>query len=42
MPEFSRAEIIFQAGTQMEKAANDLGLTFWAELYGDVRYDNSG
>ena len=30
------------AGTNMEKAANDLGLTFWAELYGDVKYSKDG
>lgn len=30
------------AGTNMEKAANDLGLTFFAELYGDVKYDSTG
>lgn len=30
------------AGTNMEKAANDLGITFWAEMYGDVKYDASG
>ena len=30
------------AGTNMEKAANDLGLVFWAEMYGDVKYDRSG
>lgn len=30
------------AGTQMEKAANDLGIEFWAELYGDVKYDREG
>jgi len=22
----------------MEKAANDLGIPFWAEMYGDVKY----
>lgn len=26
----------------MEKAANDLGMTFWAEFYGDVKYSNDG
>lgn len=26
------------AGTNMEKAANDLGIPFWAEMYGDVKY----
>ena len=30
------------AGTQMEKAANDLGLKFWAEMYGDVKYSKDG
>lgn len=30
------------AGTNMEKAANDLGLEFVAELYADVKYDNTG
>ena len=30
------------AGTQMEIAANDLGLRFWAEMYGDVKYSNDG
>jgi lactam utilization protein B len=30
------------AGTQMEKAANDLGLPFWAEFYGDVKYSKDG
>ncbi|KAL2408118.1 Lactam utilization protein lamB [Exophiala dermatitidis] len=29
-------------GTNMEKAANDLGISFWAELYGDVKYNNEG
>lgn len=26
------------AGTNMEKAANDLGIPLWAEMYGDVKY----
>jgi lactam utilization protein B len=26
------------AGTNMEKAACDLGIPFWAEMYGDVKY----
>jgi lactam utilization protein B len=26
------------AGTNMEKAANDLDIPFWAEMYGDVKY----
>ncbi len=30
------------AGTQMEKAANDLGIPFWAEFYGDVKYSADG
>lgn len=30
------------AGTEMEKAANDLKLPFWAEMYGDVKYDRHG
>ena len=30
------------AGTQMEKAANDLGIPFWAEMYGDVKYSKDG
>lgn len=30
------------AGTNMEKAANDLGLDFVAELYADVKYDSTG
>jgi lactam utilization protein B len=30
------------AGTQMEKAANDLGIPFFAEFYGDVKYSNDG
>ena len=30
------------AGTHMEKAALDLGIEFWAELYGDVKYDSRG
>ena len=30
------------AGTQMERAANDLGLRFWAEMYGDVKYSKDG
>jgi lactam utilization protein B len=30
------------AGTNMEKAANDLGIEFWAELYGDVKYSPQG
>ncbi|PGH37050.1 lactam utilization protein lamB [[Emmonsia] crescens] len=30
------------AGTNMEKAAKDLGIPFWAELYGDVKYRADG
>lgn len=30
------------SGTNMEKAAIDLGIEFWAELYGDVKYDADG
>lgn len=30
------------AGTQMERAANDLGVEFWAEMYGDVKYSKDG
>lgn len=30
------------AGTNMEKAANDLGVEFWAELYADVKYSPDG
>lgn len=30
------------AGTNMEKAANDLGIPFWAEFYGDVKYNKDG
>ena len=30
------------AGTQMEAAAKDLGLEFWAEMYGDVKYSRDG
>jgi lactam utilization protein B len=30
------------AGTQMERAARDLGVEFWAELYGDVKYNGDG
>lgn len=30
------------AGTNMEKAAKDLGIPFWAELYGDVKYNSDG
>ena len=30
------------AGTNMEKAANELGVDFWAEMYGDVKYSADG
>ncbi|KAI9818926.1 MAG: hypothetical protein M1827_007747 [Pycnora praestabilis] len=30
------------AGTQMERAARDTGRMFWAEMYGDVKYDKEG
>ncbi|KAL3492872.1 hypothetical protein BJX62DRAFT_202103 [Aspergillus germanicus] len=30
------------AGTNMENAANDLGIEFQAEFYGDVKYDSKG
>ena len=30
------------AGTEMERAASDLGLEFWAEMYGDVKYNKDG
>ena len=30
------------AGTQMEKAARDLDIPFWAEFYGDVKYSKDG
>lgn len=30
------------AGTNMEKAANDLCIPFFAELYGDVKYSSDG
>ena len=30
------------AGTNMEKAANDLGMEFWAEMYADVKYNADG
>ncbi|KAL4780532.1 hypothetical protein BJX76DRAFT_360790 [Aspergillus varians] len=30
------------SGTNMEKAANDLGIEFRAEFYGDVKYDSKG
>jgi len=30
------------AGTNMEKAAHELGIDFWAEMYGDVKYNADG
>lgn len=30
------------SGTCMEQAASELGLEFWAEMYGDVKYDSRG
>lgn len=30
------------AGTNMEKAANELNIPFWAEMYGDVKYSPDG
>jgi len=30
------------AGTEMERAAADLGIQFWAEMYGDVKYNADG
>ena len=30
------------AGTNMEKAAKELGVEFWAEMYGDVKYNADG
>ncbi len=30
------------AGTNMETAANDLGMEFWAEMYADVKYNTDG
>jgi lactam utilization protein B len=30
------------AGTNMENAASDLGIPFWAEMYGDVKYSKDG
>ena len=30
------------AGTNMEKAANDLEIEFWAEMYADVKYNADG
>ncbi len=34
--------VIGLAGTYMEQAANELGIKFWAELFGDVNYRNDG
>ena len=30
------------AGTQMERAAREVGVAFWAEMYGDVMYSADG
>ena len=30
------------AGTQMERAAREVGVRFWAEMYGDVMYSADG
>ena len=30
------------AGTEMERAAREVGVEFWAEMYGDVRYGSDG
>lgn len=30
------------AGTCMEQAANEMGIPFWAEMYGDVKYTKDG
>lgn len=30
------------AGTEMERAARDAGVGFWAEMYGDVQYSADG
>lgn len=30
------------AGTNMEKAANEVGVEFWAEMYGDIKYNADG
>jgi lactam utilization protein B len=38
----SRIPVFGLAGTNMEKAANDLGIPFWAEFYGDVKYTKDG
>ena len=35
-------QIFGLAGTQMEKAAKDLDIPFWAEFYGDVKYSKDG
>jgi UPF0271 protein len=34
--------VIGLPNTNMERAANDLGMTFFAELYGDVKYTRDG
>ena len=30
------------AGTNMEKAAKEIGVEFWCEMYGDVKYNADG
>lgn len=30
------------AGTEMERAAKSVGVEFWAEMYGDVKYNKDG
>ena len=30
------------AGTKMEEAAKEEGVEFWAEMYGDVKYNEDG
>ena len=30
------------AGTEMERAAREVGVPFWAEMYADVKYDGDG
>ncbi len=37
-----RVPVFGLAGTNMEKAANNLGIEFWAEMYADVKYNADG
>ena len=37
-----RSSSILTSWRQMEQAARDLGIEFWAEMYGDVKYDKDG